>query len=239
MMNITHRTLNALESVRPAVARGLVKFFIRTNKVQLYQPIPWLGINESDRSSECVSRWQAIESELESFDIPGTAMDLGSQLGYFSFMLAERGWLCQSIEATRSSYEVSKLIQVASDIRGVAFSRIHIDEKNIAKLPKVDVVVFLSLWHHLCRADGFESAKSILKQALARTRRVMFFETGQSNEDYMGWSHSLPKMGPDEKKWIKELLIEAGSNDVRHLGEFKTHLGPVRRHLFAAFTGPS
>jgi len=117
----------------------------------------------------------------------------------------------------------------------VAYRHMKINKNSVCSLPQVDVVIFLSLWHHLCRAEGFESAKNVLKEVLKRTKIVCFFETGQSTEDYESWSRDLPSMQPDPDTWITRLLVECGASHVHKLGSFDTYLGPIPRTLFAAY----
>lgn len=164
-----------------------------------------------------------------------SAIDLGCQIGYFTFRLAESGYLALGIENNLSVLRAARLIRQASGIEGASFREMCLNNENVKKLPCVDVTIFLSLWHHLCRSYGFENARELLAEVFAKTERILFFETGQSDETYMAWSKELPDMTPNPKEWIFSLLKECGASHVKHLGTFPTYLGPVRRHLFAAY----
>jgi hypothetical protein len=202
-----------------------------------YQPAPWVGISSARRAEATESRWEAIGAVLDRFP-PGSAMDLGSQVGYFTFRLAERGYLTLGVENGRRSLAAARLMRQASGIEGASFREMKLDGTTASQLPVVDVTLFLSLWHHLCRFDGFDAARVVLTEVLTRTRQVCFFETGQSDEQYMKWASALPDMKPDVREWIEGLLLECGARRVEHLGTFPTYYGPVGRHLFAAYTSP-
>ena len=224
---------------RAVKARRAFNALRRVNAVPLYQPVPWLNCPDSHRSDATLQRWQAIERELAGLGQPGAAMDLGAQLGYFSLRMGEAGWLCLAVEASPVPHEMSRLIQQAAAIPNVAHRRMQLDAESVHRLPRVDVVLFLSLWHHLCRVEGFDKAKHILREVLRRTGKVCFFETGQSDETHMAWARTLPAMEPDPRTWLARLLIECGARHVCELGQFEAFRGPAKRHLLAAYTQPS
>lgn len=242
LINLSLRVLNRLVRPlicpRPKIARLTFRLLTALRAVHLYQPIPWLGFTEGLRAVGTEARWHAIRAELSMLDATGTAMDLGSQLGYFSLRMAESNWLCLAVEANKSTHHAALLVQRATGIENVAYRNMSIDSQTVERLPRVDVVIFLSLWHHLCGAEGYEKARDILKSVLQRTNHVCIFETGQSNEQYMSWATSLPPMEPDPQTWLINLLKECGAHDVQPLGQFETFLGPIRREMLAAYTRP-
>lgn len=200
----------------------------------IYQPAPWVGVSGGQRAQATYSRWNVIHAELENIP-PGSALDLGSQLGFFSFKLSEMGFVTLGVEADSHVIRAARLIQSASGIDGVSFRNNRLDSRSVHQLPRVDVTIFLSLWHHICRSEGFESAELVLKEVLGRTRQVCFFETGQSDETYMEWVHELPRMEPSPDRWVADLLKKCGAREVKHLGSFPAYRGNVKRHLFAAY----
>lgn len=199
-----------------------------------YQPSLWFGDESGRRAEATLERWDAIECELANIPA-GTALDLGSHLGFFSFKLAELGHLCLGIENNKNTIRAARMLRTASAVEGASFREMTLDSQTVRELPEADIIIFLSLWHHLCRLEGFESARELLTNVMSKTRRVCFFETGQSNEVYTRWALDLPEMNPEPKEWISSLLLDCGASRVKHLGTFATFLGPVKRHLFAAY----
>jgi len=61
----------------------------------------------------------------------------------------------------------------------------------------------------------------------------MFFESGQLNEPGVFWAKYLPLMNPKPKKWMEKYFYSLGASRVKYLGEYDTHLSPVKRSLFA------
>jgi hypothetical protein len=70
---------------------------------------------------------------------------------------------------------------------------------------------------------------------LEKTRKIMFFETGQSNETNASWASYLPNMHPNPPEWIARYFISLGASKVKYLGEYETHLSAVTRSLFAIY----
>lgn len=207
----------------------------------VYQPIPWLGFEEAIRGEDTEARWQAIETEVNKLETNGTAIDLGAQLGYFCLRLAERNWMCMAVERDVRTHRAAQLIKKATGITGISHRNMEVNPDNVEELPTVDVTIFLSVWHHICAAHGFDSAKKLLTRVLRQTNKICFFETGQSNESYTpgtDWIHKIPDMEPNATEWISALLEECGASKVKALGEFNTpHLSSTPRTLFAAYTG--
>ena len=228
-----HVVFPAAERVSRTSAPRIFRFMESADMWHSYQPAPWFGIHDSARAEATLARWSVIERELAGIP-PGSAMDLGAQSGFFTFKLAEAGFLTLGVEDDIDCIRAMRLIKKGARLDLAAINHARITSANVAALPVVDVTIFLSLWHHMCRAEGFEAAKQILRTVLAKTRHVCFFETGQSDESYMGWAPALPRMEPTAQQWITQLLQECGAKTVRHLGAFETHLGPVPRHMFAA-----
>jgi hypothetical protein len=104
-------------------------------------------------------------------------------------------------------------------------------------LPKADLVLLLSIWHHWVRAFGFDNATLMLRRAWQHCNAAMVFETGESE---MPSSYGLPPMRPDAKTWLSNYLNQiTGETRITHLGNFKA-FGPgggeenrvVYRNLF-------
>jgi hypothetical protein len=106
--------------------------------------------------------------------------------------------------------------------------------ETVGLLPEADVVIVLSVWHHFVRTNGLDDATMLMGRIWARTRCVLFFDTGESE---MPASYNLPEMSPDSRTWLGRYLAGVCTNgEVRHLGvhaAFDADGEPALRNLFA------
>jgi SAM-dependent methyltransferase len=196
-----------------------------------YQPLPWVGIPAGSRATGTVSRWAAIERELDGRELR-TAMDLGANTGFFTIKLAERGLATVAVEGLPVAYRTALYAFERAGVRNTALLAVVLEPETLDLLPEADVTLFLSLWHHFVRAHGLETATEMLARIWEHTRSVMFFDTG---ENEMPPEFGLPRMEPDAETWLSEFLrsVCPGAN-VRSLGQhdaFDAERRPTRRTL--------
>ncbi len=201
----------------------------RLGMIELYQPI--FGESDSNSQRMCADRWQAMKPFLPQSQF--SFMDIGSQIGYFTFQAADAGAVALGVERNKRYCEVAQAIKSIRQIDQAAFLNMGIDIFSVKGLPYVDVLCCMSIFHHWVREDGFEKADIIFTELCCRTRAI-FFETGQSNETGTDWASTLKFMNPEPAKWAENYLREKGFKSVTRLGEFPTHLSGVPRTLFYA-----
>jgi len=206
---------------------------LRSGLIDTYQPVPLVGIANAQRYRSTLDRWRAIQQELG--DMKGSGIDIGCNLGFFTFQMAQKGFFCIGLEGDAFLHYLCNLARDASGQDRVAFARMVVNEHSVQLLPSVNVILFLSVFHHMVRYYGMESSTRIVVSLMERAH-VIFFETGQSNEMNTSWARYLPAMEPTPQEWIANYFKSLGASRVKHLGEFETHLSPVRRSLFAIYT---
>lgn len=198
-----------------------------------YQPLPQVGRPRAKRDGGAYSRWAQIESVVDELK-PATCLDIGSQVGFFAFSLAERGVPTVAVEMEPKYYRTLLHVAKRLDRDDLGVLVMKFTPGNGALLPSADAVVFLSVWHHLVRWYGMEDARAMLRTVWAKTGMVMFFETG---ENEMPAHYGLPDMGPDASAWVTNLLeAECPQGTVRVLGRhraFDPEDNPCERNLFA------
>jgi hypothetical protein len=231
------RAIKAIERGLTAVMRATLsaglKVAINQRFKTIYQPIPWLGINTGARGIPTVMRWQALSDQLDGNIL--TATDIGCNVGYFVFRMAEKGIKCLGLDSAPFAIYLSKVIKATCGFRDTKFVCTKLSPTNISELKSSDVMVCLSVYHHFVVHFGKEDAKDMMKELLRKTNNILFFETGQSEETYMGWAKKLPDMGNDSAEWIRSFLLEIGASKATVLGKFPTYLGNKDRYLFAAY----
>ena len=226
--------LSILRNVRRLYQKAQLYALIRMGIIDVYQPIPGFDKFIAQRHQGTVERWSAIQHELGT--LAGSAIDIGCNTGFFTFQMARKGFLCMGIESEALPYYVCNLAKEVGGFDNAVFMRAIFNEDLAEKLPTVDVTIYLSVFHHMVRRFGEEVATRSLMQLMRKTRRVMFFETGQSDENVASWSKYLPEMTPNPREWIKNYFQSLGASQVKYLGEYNNHLSPVKRCLFAVYT---
>jgi len=152
---------------------GELQFLLRSGIVDLYQPLPWAGIENGPRCAGTMERWAAINQELGSSS--GSAMDIGCNLGYFTFQMARRDFFCLGIEKDSLLYHLCNLTKEIYGFEQAVFMKMMVDESSSQKLPSADVTLFLSVLHHVIWRSGMAAATRLLTGILSKTRRVLFF----------------------------------------------------------------
>jgi hypothetical protein len=194
------------------------------------QPLPSLGLS-SDKGVE--SRWTAMLPLLDELQ-PETAVDVGSNVGWFPLKLGERGIPTIGIEGAAPLYRISLYAVHRSGAKNVGVLALWVTPETARLLPAGDCVLVLAVWHHLVRDFGLEEATAILRTIWEKTGRVLFFDTGEAE---MPPEFALPPLEPDARTWLEDYLqTTCAGGRVEHLGlhEARAPDGtPVERNLFA------
>ena len=208
-----------------------VRFWIDSVSDPVYLPGNHLprGPGDPSRAQGTSSRWSAIEPFVDELKLRDAA-DIGCNTGWFTLRLAERGVTTVGVEAHPPYLRTAIYAARRSGLSNVGILSLTINETNVGLLPSVDGVLFLSIWHHLVRSEGFDAATEILRVTWSRTRRALFFETGQSE---MEPEYGLPPMVPDPTTWLANYLGEVCDGaTLRHLGHHQSG-DDLKRNLFA------
>ena len=199
--------------------------------VPLYQPI--YGKDTRKKSTrDCEDRWEVIAPALDKE--VGAVLDIGCNLGYFSFKASERGNMVLGIESDPIYFAFANAIKEVHNVKNCTFMNKLVDLEFLRRLPVFDVVFNFSVFHHWVKAYGPETSIEMMKVLATKTKRQLFFETGQSDEIGTKWYKKLAFMGEKPDKWIRQLLLDSGFKRVEMSGPFSTGLTDVCRHLFIA-----
>jgi SAM-dependent methyltransferase len=226
----------SLERQFPALWDRAQRFIFRrlVNSYEPYHPV-MLGQEQlaaGERS--CADRWSIIAEVIRDTSSV-SFLDLGCAEGYF-VQQAAKTFRCVSIgvDADIRRLTVARTATSLNGISGAGFVGGMIDADFLDRLPSFDVVLFLSVLHHVMYEHGLDYARQMLSAIRVRTRKCLVFDMGQSNETSHGWSKLLPDMQPDPTTWISQLLLSAGFSDVKVAGETDAYKNAVRRILFIA-----
>ena len=210
-----------------------LRFRIDTFPNGLYQPVRSLPRSAVTRSRGSESRWGAMAPIIRAQGVE-SALDIGACEGYFAIEAAEAGIPTIAVESAPINYRTMLFAVKRSRTRNVGVLVMEVTPENVSTLPFADCVLCLSIWHHLVRSHGLEQATAMLTAIWERSRKVMFFDTGERE---MTPDYGLPSMSPDPRSWLADYLAGtcAGSR-VEHLGvhaAFDPRGNPCRRNLFA------
>ncbi len=197
-----------------------------------YQPNPFQGRPVTEDQRACQERFEAAAAVLPPRG-PLSCIDIGCNIGYFTFRMAERGGICLGLDIGRNEINLASGMAAVHDVRNAGFLRFEITPETVRGLPDVDVVICMSVFHHWVRKLGLEKATAIM-DGVASKCRYLVFETGQHNETDTDWAEDLSFMGADCDHWIRQFLRELGAVKVTHAGQFPTTLSKVKRHLYVA-----
>jgi hypothetical protein len=198
-----------------------------------YQPIDALPGKNIKRADGSLSRWGVIRPVVEKLGVR-TGVDVGANEGYFSIQLGSMGITTVALEPAPPNYRTALLAVRLTELDNVGVLAFGVNPDTVELVPHADATVFLSLWHHLVKIQGLQTATDITARLWKGTGKVMFFDTG---EDEMDESFDLPEMTPDPRTWIAAYLAETcPGSEVRHLGvhaAFDAEGNPCERNLFA------
>ena len=193
------------------------------------------GGDDARRSAGARSRWERIVPLLEPAPPAiGTALDIGCNGGYFTVSLARGGVAVVGVEREPKFRRTVATALRRAGLSDAGVLDLDVTPATVDLLPSVDLVLFLSVWHHMVKAWGIDVADELLQSIWARARAVMFFDSGEAE---MPSSWGLPDLGPDPAAWYADHLARTcESGRVLTLGRhqaFGPEGEPCQRTLFA------
>lgn len=225
-----------LERQFPGFWNRAQKFVVR-QLVKTYEPYHPVFLGEeriAEGQRACIDRWSMIREKVEPL-APKSVLDLGCAEGYFVQQAAKSfDCIAVGVDADIRRLTIARAAISLSNLDGAAFFGGTIDEKLLKKLPPFEIVIFLSVLHHVMYEHGIDYSRTLLSAIRARTLKCLVFDMGQSNETSHEWSSLLPPMQPDPESWIKDLLLSAGFSSVEAVGQTDAYKSSANRILFVA-----
>ena len=199
----------------------------------VYQPVPGLPVRTAKRAAGTESRWAAMERVIDRMGVE-TAMDVGSNAGYYPVRLARRGIAALAVDSSPTCVRTATTAVRRNRLDKMAVLALEVRPDTIGLLPTTDCTILLSVWHHLVRYQGLEVATQLLRELWERTDKVLFFDTG---ENEMPDEFGLPAFVPTPQAWLTDYLERTCAGGwVEHLGRhpaFDVEGRPADRSLFA------
>ncbi len=235
-MNNLYRSLG--NAILYRVIKLLVKFQLfmqmKAGLLNTYAPnafMPRKDVLEDERAS--YGRLDAINNFLPENHSP-TVIDVGCNLGFFTFNMAKRGGFSIGIDYGRNEILAAKALAHKHSVDNIVFTQMEITPDNASLLPKADMVICLSIFHHWIRKLGEDDSLRIMQGLADSANKYFVFDTGQPNEKDVDWNQNLEFMNPNISEWADDYFKTLGFSKVINLGEHRTSLSDVPRTLFIA-----
>lgn len=194
---------------------------------ELYQPIYGHPELSSGPSRPCEDRLAVIRAACQQLaghlGRPPRVLDLGCAQGYFALSLAADGAVATGVDLDERNVAVCRAIAVEQGLTAT-FEQAEISEYCAAlEAERFDVVLGLSVLHHLCQAKSVDFVRALLSGVGERCA-LLLTEIALFNEP-MYWAAAQPA---NPRYTLEDFSF------IRCLGRFGTHLSDVRRPLYAA-----
>lgn len=172
-----------------------------------YHPIPFdtFGKVKAHRK-DCNVRLEAILKELV-IEKGDWILDVGANVGFFSFSMAKMGAYVESYETNSDSFEIGAALSKLYNYN-VLYINKAMSVANLNYLrPHYRAVLLLSIFHWIVKQEGEEGAARILIE-LAKRADFIFFDAPSDPEDGM-FKHKYFISREAVEKYIKGILPAA------------------------------
>lgn len=198
---------------------------------EVYQPVIVDGKVIAKGMRDEQERWVSIKKAIHKYEVK-TVLDIGCAEGFFTLSAAKE-CACTATGVDGDSRRLWFATQQAllDGVMNTTFCYANMTPDFYESLNSYDMVLFLSVLHHYIARDGLEVGLAVTKKLLARSRKVMIFESGYSAERLK--LNNMPDMGEDPLGWHFDFLRKAGAKDIEVLSESSGYDKSVKRHLLA------
>jgi 2-polyprenyl-3-methyl-5-hydroxy-6-metoxy-1,4-benzoquinol methylase len=195
---------------------------------EVYQPIYGHPEYDSRAARPCADRLRLIISIYERLagEIGRTprVLDLGCAQGYFSLQLAALGATVRGVDRLDQNIRLCQTLAEKHPTYSVQFQVASIEDVIEALVPgDVDLVLGMSVVHHICAERGAEQTRALLKE-LSRKIDIGVFEVALKEEP-PEWAARQP----DTPDWLYQDFAFLAP-----VGEFATHLSEQTRPIYFA-----
>jgi len=195
---------------------------------EVYQPIYGHPEFNDLASRPCDDRLRLITSIYTSLageiGRPLRVLDLGCAQGYFSLHLAELGATVRGIDRLEENVKLCHALAGEHPSYSVQFEIESIEDVLSRLMPgDVDLVIGMSVMHHLCAEKGAEQTRMMVKDLSGKIEAGVF-EVALKEEPVQWAAHQ-----PDTPDWLYQDFAFLACAE-----EFATHLSDTARPVYFA-----
>ena len=193
---------------------------------EVYQKIYKHPEYDSSSSRGCDDRAAAIIPIIKEYQKKTKKkkikiLDIGCAQGFYSFKLAELGCDVKGIDFCPENIDLCKAIADENKIK-ISFEKVIFDKEFIDNIKNIDfdIVLVLSVFHHIAHEKGFDYAKDLMG-SLSKKAKIVITELALKEEP-LYWNDNLPQ---DYYDWVKDFAF------YKEIQFFPTHLSGINRPL--------
>ena len=156
---------------------------------------------------DCKLRSDMIKDTIGK--IGPSCLDIGCSGGYYSFFMRDLlNGAVKGIDTEQDLIDVCNQRAEENNVKNVLFQKIELSDYLIHTKERYNVILYMSVHHHMIARHGMEMASYLLKTLSARCE-VMYFDMGQKDEmcSQHKWWQRLP-ICMDQKKWLVDYLYD-------------------------------
>jgi SAM-dependent methyltransferase len=219
---------------RIGVARPLLRTaFKALQPKRSYEPLE-IGGRKYPSKREAETRWTAIAAAIELFGAR-SILDIGCAEGWFLRRAAhEFGCFAIGVDGDERRVMLGEIARLHDGVDRVAVMKSKLQPDSIVQLPRCDIVLCLSVLHHVIRRAGLSAAEAFLGAVCSRAGKALLFEIGTSDEKELHWSGILPDMPGGQEEFVTGLLARCGMQNIRVVASTPGLRKDAARLLFAA-----
>lgn len=216
------------------VLRTLADYFIdrsiknvhKNHKIYLplaTQKLKWPNKLSKENLYEIARQSSQINARIEE---DSAVLDIGSHSGFYGLNIARQmpNTMVIGIEPDKNMAKIALRVAELENILNFTNFSQGLSPQNIGSLPRVKVVLNLSVFHQWVRSFGLLEAKNMLVQIWERTESTMFFSMADTLGSPKNLQH-LPDMGNSRescKAWILENVLNLEGARVTLIDEIGT-----------------
>lgn len=197
-----------------------------------YEPVSIAGRLVEGSKRDWKDRWISIKKVIEKYNAE-TLMDIGCAEGFFLRKAAsEYNCFSIGIEMNDERLKLGELTRLYDNVENYAIIKARLNPKSIKKLPKTDVILCLSVAHHIIKSEGMSSAINFIKALVEKTNKAIIFEMGTSDEN--SFIDRMPDMPKGQEHFVRKFLEDTGCINITVLNKTSSIKKDSTRLIFVA-----
>ena len=185
-----------------------------------YHPVPFEEFNSGKcHKDAAISEYKDV-LEYCPFVKDGNKniLDIGSNIGYFSFQLAQLGNVVVGVEADPVVLEAAQAIRLYKNIWNINFIQI-IDTNVLDHIIDFDLVLLLNTHMWIYKQLGAKRTIELMKKLASKTKYMLFQTAGKES----GGKYRIKKLV--DRTAIRDYLEKCGFNGITFLRDTTVHGG--------------
>lgn len=199
----------------------------------IYHPLPFYEFGNLTTQVSPSTSYQRLQMILDAADgnvVGKRVLDLGCNLGFYSFSLAHRGAKVTGVEMRADYHDISKRVVELYDMN-VRFRNEALTPELIHEVGDVDITLCFSMIQWVIQQQGMDYGKQILR-AISEHSKLLMFDVSVNH----GAACLLCPRG-QELVYVHDLLKEATTyTDIRRVGQVHPY-DVDTRYIFACKHG--